>query len=175
QRIVDQFDALGVTNYATVWQSATYGSTYGGDDWAAWYPGDEYVDWFGMSYFGTGVPAYDEWLALARAHGKPVMLAEATPRGFDLMDDNPDTVWNSWFAPFIEFVHTNDDVVKAVAYINVNWDEQAMWQGQGWGDTRVQANDTLLARWLAEIQTDTWLQAAPDLFATLGYASPGPN
>ena len=62
-------------------------------------------------------------------------------------------------------------MIKAVAYINVDWDSQPMWQDGTWGDSRVQANDTIKALWLSEIQGELWLHASPDLFALLGYVT----
>lgn len=170
RRIVDRFHALEVTNFATVWQSATwYDGTFQGHEWQEWYPGDEYVDWFGMSYFIPHAPTFNTWLELARSHDKPVMIAEATPKGYDLAAETGETAWDDWFQGFFDFIHQNNDVVKAVAYINVNWDVQPMWQGQDWGDSRVQANDSILAQWQLEIQADSWLHASPTLFQILGY------
>ena len=78
----------------------------------AWYPGDEYVDWMGLSYFvqeaDCGGPPFDELLAFAREHGKPVLVAEATPRryktgeltfSFDGANPKPktaDEIWTEW-------------------------------------------------------------------------------
>ncbi|MDE0193680.1 MAG: hypothetical protein OXQ90_20200 [Gammaproteobacteria bacterium] len=70
------------------------------EDIARFYPGDEYVDWFAFSWFhhpdarpsvpvdlmpATPRELADEVLTMARAAGKPVMMAEATPQGFDLL------------------------------------------------------------------------------------------
>jgi hypothetical protein len=173
RRIVDRLAALGVTNCATVWQSATFGSTYAGHDWLDWYPGDEVVDWFGLSYFNPPVSALTDWLDLARAHGKPVMIAEATPQGHVTVTEDGAKLWEDWYAGFFTFIYDNSDLIKAVAYINVEWDAQPMWQGQGWGDSRVQANPVILERWLTEIQTDRWLSASPELFDLLSY-TPAP-
>lgn len=72
------------------------------EDISAWYPGDEYVDWIGLSWFLApqeaddtfgfsdvpGLPNQDdlanEVIDFARAKGKPVMIAEASPQGYDL-------------------------------------------------------------------------------------------
>ncbi|RMG85016.1 MAG: hypothetical protein D6712_10185 [Chloroflexi bacterium] len=169
QRIVDRFNTLGVPNYATVWQSATAGYTYENYDWLAWYPGDEYVDWFGLSYFEPEIDTLNAFLNLAREHSKPVMVAESTPRGYNTASMPADEVWEAWYAPFFTFIHDNLDVIKAVAYINVNWDEQPMWRNQGWGDTRVQNSEELLALWETEMSDTIWLHASPELFELLGY------
>jgi hypothetical protein len=169
RHIVDELRQLQVTNVATVWQAATAANfeTYQSHDWLDWYPGDDYVDWFGLSYFTPDTAVLDAFLKLAREHGKPVMIAEATPRGLDLSRNTGSSSWQTWFAPFFDYIHTNADVIRAVAYINVDWDSQAMWSGQGWGDSRVQSNAELMDAWRAEIESDFWLQAAPDLFSRL--------
>ncbi|WP_238008694.1 carbohydrate-binding protein [Dactylosporangium sp. AC04546] len=108
-RVVKQrIDALGATNVATVWQSASYakdGDPAYGFDFSnpnhldAWYPGDDVVDWVAMSTFywdatyrqyqwacdtPTSSPRvlYDRVLNFARGHNKPAMIAEATPQAY---------------------------------------------------------------------------------------------
>jgi hypothetical protein len=38
----------------------------------------------------------------------------------------------------------------------------------------VKMNEIVSARWLAEIQSDSWLNASPDLFALLNYRKEAP-
>ncbi len=166
RHIVDHFRSLQVNNCAYVWQACGY--DYG--DQMQWYPGDDYVDWFAYSHFSSncnGVRMPDS----ARTHHKPLMIAEATPRGFNVSSQSSATCWNNWFKPFFNFIHANQDVIKAVAYINVNWDSQSMWAGQGWGDSRVQANDSILSLWKAEIQTDFWINSSSKLFCIVNYST----
>ena len=188
RHIVDRLRAQGVTNFATVWQSATYAyGTYNDLPIEAWYPGDEYVDWMGTSHFIFDQAVQDRFLDFARAHNKPVLIAEATPQGYDLDEltysapndgknfapKTAEEIWDEWFGPFFAFIHENADVIRAVAYINADWHSQAMWGPDGgngyWGDTRVQVNATIRERWLAEIGTTFWLHGASNLFETLGY------
>ena len=190
RRIVDVMRAEGVENVVTVWQSSAApiddAIEQRHEDIAVWYPGDDYVDWVGLSWFidgdeeqtvdiGYDVPTArvlaDEVLALAREHGKPVMIAEASPQGYDitarttahhspLWDGEPNTatrqlteqeLWDAWFAPFFAYVQANDDVIDAIAYINCNWDAQPMWgppyEGGYWGDTRVNQSEVITANW----------------------------
>jgi hypothetical protein len=173
RRIVDRFRATGVDNVATVWQSATHHSPRsGGHEWTAWYPGDDYVDWFGLSYFEPRTPILNDFLNLAREHHKPVMIAESAPKGASVAaTTRPELLWNTWYQPYFDFIYSNQDIIRAVAYINVDWDSQPMWanQAERWGDSRVQANALIMANWRAEMQKDVWGQAAPDLFERLGY------
>jgi beta-glucanase (GH16 family) len=173
RRIVDRFRAAGVDNVATVWQSATHHSPrFGGHEWSAWYPGDEYVDWFGLSYFEPRLPILNAFLELAREHHKPVMIAESAPKGASTSaTTRPELLWNTWYQPFFDFIYANQDVIRAVAYINVDWDAQPMWanSGETWGDSRVQANEVILSNWLAEMNKPVWAHASPDLFMRMGY------
>ncbi|MEP7291212.1 MAG: family 16 glycosylhydrolase [Chloroflexota bacterium] len=179
RHIVDRFRATGVDNAATVWQSATHHSPhYGGHEWIEWYPGDDYVDWFALSYFEPRLPILNAFLDLARAHNKPVMIAESAPKGASTSaTTRPELLWEGWYQPFFDFIYTNSDVIRAVAYINVDWDSQPMWANHEdrWGDSRVQANEVIAAHWLSEIRKPAWLHGSSTLFTQLGYpSSPAP-
>ncbi|GAB4547968.1 MAG: hypothetical protein OHK0023_10170 [Anaerolineae bacterium] len=167
RHIVDRLRAFKVRHVATVWQSGTDTARLQDQAWSAWYPGDDYVDWFGMSYFESNPDAFANWLNAARQRNKPIMITEATPRGHTLAQEAADQVWDNWFAPFFAFVRANADIIRAVTYINTHWDSQPMWSGQGWGDSRVQANPELLKRWKVELSSVDWLHASPALFNIL--------
>jgi len=118
----------------------------------------------------TPLQLTEELLAFARQRGKPVMVAEAAPQGLDLdenftahhvglwdgpagegrksMTDNE--IWDFWFAPLFELLEQNRDVVHILAYINADWDSQPMWgppyDSGFWGDTRLEVNDDIAAR-----------------------------
>lgn len=186
RHIVTRLREQGVGNFASVWQSATAGDTYRDQPIAAWYPGDEYVDWCGTSYFHFNRSAHDEMLDFARAHEKPVLIAESAPRGYDLAaltysDDghllaerSAQQIWDAWFEPYFEYIHANRDVIRAVAYINCEWQAQALWGGPGsntgyWGDSRIEANATLQALWLGKIKAANWLHGSRLLFEILQF------
>ena len=64
----------------------------------------------------------------------------------------------------------NARVIRAVAYINVEWNAQEMWGGGSsryWGDSRIEANALVRERWLAQIRDGSWLHGGPGLFDTL--------
>ena len=160
--IVHYFDALGVKNVSYVWQA------HGGNtsNINRWYPGDQYVNWMGYSCFDEPNPGANI-LSFAEIHDKPVMIAEATPK-VDLKTGDGATHWTGWYAPLFEKISGNERI-KALAYINVDWDSQAMWQGQGWGDSREQINAVIKENWQAEIQKESWLLASDSLFDLLAY------
>ena len=190
RRIVDVLRAEGADNVEYVLQASAAGVDEiidgGHEDISAWYPGDSYVDWLGLSWFmnpgessivepdnfvpKTPGQLADEVLALAREKGKPVMIAEAAPQGFDLNEGftahhsplwdgeaasnrqsmSDEDIWNYWFAPMFAYMENNRDVIKALAYINVDWDSQPMWgppYANGfWGDSRLEANAGIARR-----------------------------
>jgi hypothetical protein len=133
----ERIQAKGSTNVALVWQSASCGES----PLADWYPGDEFVDWIGASYD----ECEDAAIQFAREHYRPVML-EAASQGAS---------WDEWFVPFFKFVNDNNDVVRAVIYINT-------------GESRIQLNDEIIKQWKNETRQSFWLRGRPDLFETLG-------
>jgi beta-mannanase/regulation of enolase protein 1 (concanavalin A-like superfamily) len=208
RRIVTVLRNQGVTNVAYVWQSCSSPIDdiieNKKEDINGWYPGDTYVDWVGLSWFllPTETPSVggnpanqialaNEVVQFGRSHNKPVMIAEATPQGYNIAGLNtsnistvwdgvsggntvgktPTQIWNEWFVPFFNYIRTNSDAIRAVSYINANWNAQGLWappylQGY-WGDTRVQANATISANWKNEINTSFWLNGGPTLFSQL--------
>jgi hypothetical protein len=151
RHIMDRLRAEGVDNVISVWQSS--GFTTSQSTLLQWYPGDDYVDWLGYSYFKQSNPS-GGIMQIARARRKPVMIAEATPqRNLSLGDAT--THWNTWFAPFFTHIHANADMIKAVAYINTRWFDQAGW-GAGWGDSRVQIRPEIKANWIEEMHSEIW-------------------
>ena len=154
RRIVDRFRVKQVANVAFVWHSWTNTISRPVMDW---YPGDDYVDWFGISYFNPLQTAHAVAMAtLAKAHGKPLMVAEATPSGIGTGEG--EASWEQWFEPLLRFVQDYD--VKALSYINWDWETIPMFRGQRWGDGRIQANKFVKSRWLAEMAGKRYGQAA---------------
>jgi hypothetical protein len=192
--IVDSLRAAGVDNVSFVWQAAVFplDEMQDGhhDNLADWYPGDDYVDWMAFSSFvllderpAIDVPAIpptareltDELLQLARERGKPVMIAEASPQGYDLalgsnahitplwdgqqgqgrIQLTADRIWEQWYRPLFDYMHSNHDVIRALAYINCNWDVQDLWdppyESGYWGDSRLQSSPEIARRFSAAI------------------------
>jgi hypothetical protein len=206
RRIVDGLRRAGANKVAFVWQASASPIDdvidAGQERIEDWYPGDDYVDWMGLSWFLradespqqaiTQRQLADEVLGFARARGKPVMIAESAPQGYDLeqltransgplrdgaagqslQQKTADEIWQEWFAPFFDYIDVNRDVIRAVAYINADWDSQSMWgapYNQGyWGDSRIQANPTISERWRQQIEDETtWLHGGPELDSQL--------
>lgn len=116
----------------------------------------------------------DELVAFAEAHHKPVMIAESSPQGYDLkahtrsnitqfyggkpgsgttkVDD--DALWADWYQPLFDYLNAHPDV-RILAYINADWDAQAMWgkpySSGYWGDSRLQDNAVIAQKWNAAV------------------------
>ena len=118
----------------------------------------------------------DEIVEFARQRGKPVMIAEAAPQGYDLRDltsshhaavwdGAPGTatrhvseqqIWDQWFKPMFDYMNQHGDVIQALAYINVRWDEQDLWdapyESGYWGDTRVEVSPLISGKFSLAIE-----------------------
>jgi hypothetical protein len=155
----DRLDQRGVNNIAFVWHVLP-----GNEPIDKWWPGGQYVDWVGITYFHKhpgGLPAVAEF---AKKHGKPLMLAEAAPRGIGTIQGRKS--WDEWFQPCFEDIAKYD--VRALCYINWDWESYEMFRGGGWGDTRIQQNPLVKGRWLKEISKRQFLGGSETLFRTLG-------
>ncbi|XVV10069.1 carbohydrate-binding domain-containing protein [Actinoplanes sp. CA-131856] len=126
----------------------------------------------------TPIAVQQSLLDFARRHRKPVFVSESAPQGFDngaktagCIFVDPATggphptvkvtaqqIWDTWYAPYFRFVERNRDIIRGIAYINTDWKSQSMWNCRPgacangyWGDSRVQADPLILARFRAEI------------------------
>jgi hypothetical protein len=141
----ERIQAKGSLNVALVWESASLcEEVEGASPLESWYPGDEFVDWVGVQYGGCT----DEAIQFARDHFKTVMVTAAPT--------NATTDWNEWFAPLFQFVTDNNDVVRALVYVNAG--------------NSIGANADILKRWKEETKQAFWWRASPDLFDDLGFA-----
>jgi len=140
-RIVEKMDSLNVKNVAFVWHSYAASNPRGIQ---AWYPGDEYVDWCAISYF-----AGNDWIPMvkfAKAHSKPLMIAESAPMTWYGVTDakKPD-----WYRILFKFIEEKD--VQAFCYINCNWDAQPMFEQYHWGNSKLNFTEEITKIWLANI------------------------
>ncbi|MES2825219.1 MAG: RICIN domain-containing protein [Pseudomonadota bacterium] len=190
--------ALGYANrIAMVWQTMSYCPI--NSDINAWYPGDQYVDWVGLSYFSPqdcAMREVNKTADFAKAHNKPLMINESTPQRYAIgeltysadgaagtgrVNKTAAQIWSEWYVNYFGFMKKYAANLKAVTYINANWNAQPRWASGNegyWGDSRVQANATLKANWLNELNTNA-LTGTPFLYKTsgglfgqLGYGSP---
>ena len=165
RRIVDGLRERGADNFATVMASSRYHVAR--EVWDEYWPGDDYVDWLGYSYWHFE-PAENTVLALAREKNKPVMLAEVTPRGI-FLNLLGQLIIGDWYQVLFSHIEANPDVIKALAYIDANWDEQPMWKGRGWGDTRVRVNEDVAKWWTQKMAQPAYLHGPRGLYEAIRF------
>ena len=167
RRIVDNLRAADVKNFATCMASSSFLIPV--STWEEYYPGDEYVDWLGYSYWG-GNPNSDTLAAFnfAKQKNKPLFIAEIAPRGHYIKNlESGQDLWNTWYTDFFNHVSNNLEYVKAISYINCDWDIQEMWDG--WGDSRIQANDYIKNNWLVKINNEMFINADDEPFKQIKF------
>ena len=181
RRIVNKLNNQGVTNTAYVWQSTGFPSDI--YQLEAWYPGDKYVDWCGYSFFNRWNEAV--MIEYARKKGKPVFIAEAsvtisdfnskfTGKTKETILSNPqqaEEAWERWFVPFFTTIEENQDVVKAIHYINCNWKVRPMWFNNPTFqdvDARIQESPMISKEWRDKMESDLYLNSSSDLFSKMG-------
>lgn len=131
--IVDKMDSFNVVNAAYVWHSYASLNPRGIE---AWYPGDDYVDWCAISYFAN--PQWIPMFKFAQRHSKPLMIAESAPMlGHDLKEENK----TKWYNKLFRFAEIQN--IKALCYINCNWDIHPQFQHWNWGNSKINASSEI--------------------------------
>jgi len=130
-------------------------------------------------------------MTFARNHSKPAMIAESAPQGFDLRNLNysctaarqntqnfasGQAAWNAFFSDYFQWIYDNRDHLRAVAYINTDWQSQSRWYcapgaascaAGYWGITSIQAN--------AQVMTNFKTEMAKTFYAHAGSPIGGSN
>jgi uncharacterized protein (TIGR03437 family) len=161
QHVTNLLRAAPDVEAATVWDAAADGVGNVTD----YYPGDSYVDWFGLNLFPDsdfGFAIVPNFMSLATAHSKPVMVGESTPETVGAQSGAAS--WSGWFADYFNLLQTYSQV-KQFNYIDANWtaaavaDNQPSWST--WGDSRLELPTAAYVRnlYMAEL-------ASPVVFNT---------
>jgi hypothetical protein len=129
------------------------------------YPGDQYADWIGFSVFnndvcmdvknadgsitanGTGTLDSNlaQGLAWAQSKGKKIMIAESA---FQTPSTGMTTAnFETYLSRVLSLINTYD--VRSWTYIDSNWTAH-QWT-LPWGDSRIEANPTVLAWWKGQL------------------------
>ena len=145
--IVEKLDEQKVKNVAYVWHSYASYAPKGIDQW---YPGDEYVDWCAISYFAN--PQWFPMVQFTKAHNKPLMLAECSPT---IGTNATETDKIKWYRILFKFIQSKN--VKALCYINANWDEQPMFEQYSWGNSKLNISETVKDFWLENIKDERFI------------------
>ena len=199
KRMVDIFRELKVNNVDFVWHSEgvhsveTMQEYYPGDDYVDWVG----YSLFHCRHDIGGMNCVDPSVLLERGvsplefaeiHDKPVMIAELSPDTYRVDNFHQDrsqytdeewevfyteqsnALWTDWYRRVFDFFYSQDRI-KAISYINYDWDAHWFWTNNGmfWGNSKVQDNPIIKEKWINEINNGIWLNASDDLFRTLGY------
>lgn len=126
--------------------SDLFGTRVPHDPWELedWYPGDAYVDVIGISYFenpdAKGPVAVtqfgesrvksqrdltDQMLEIARSHNKPAMIAESTPRGYDIANLTKSNTHQYWDGPI--YTHWDPNPNQRVKAGTVSVTASSIW------------------------------------------------
>jgi Putative NADPH-quinone reductase (modulator of drug activity B) len=145
--IVKKMDGFNVKNVAYVWHSYASLNPTGIE---AWYPGDDYVDWCAISYFTN--PQWIPMVKFAQRHSKPLMIAECAPMlGNDLKIENK----ANWYNKLFKFIAMQD--IKALCYINNDWDKLPMFASYQWGDSRINVSKDIEKLWKENISDKRYI------------------
>ena len=169
-RIVDKLRERKIDNFATVMASINMFTKK--EVWESYYPGDDYVDWVGYSFFDVAHDKNAPALEFARAHKKPVFIAESTPwKGTMMAKDDGAKVWDEWFKALFDHIEANPDVVKAISYINAEWHTQEMWAKSDVFeiDSRMQLNEEVKSRWIAKMREPRYIHQTEGTYELIGF------
>lgn len=178
RKIVNMFRSSGVENVAFVWCYEPAAP----DDFddvdangnAKWYPGDDVVDWFSIDLFAAqdvGGPTSDdrgitsfgrtlEFLDMAVAHLRPVIIAESAPSSFDVANPTQAAdAWAHWFTPYFSLI-TSRPEIKWFHYINYDWTKAGHYETLGWKNNDLATSASLSAQYVAEVTKPKYLHAS---------------
>jgi len=150
------FDNEGADNVVWLWNAHPAGKIA---PFMEFYPGDEFVDWWGINLFGN---AFDsptqraftgEFIAAAKARGKPLSIPESIPSKTHLLDD-PAT-WSAWFTPYFDLIR--EEGIAAFCYSNRDYTKVPAWSD--WGDLRIERSP-LRDAW-ESVLGEGWVKNAP--------------
>lgn len=156
---------------ALVWDAAAGGESNVMD----FYPGDDLVDWWGINWFHPtqlGNTLTMDFLAMAKEHGKPVMVGEASAAGLGSLKGQ--ARWDKWFKPHFQIVKNNPHI-KMITYINTNWAGYPDFpQWKSWGDARIQIDSVVTRLYRAEMASTRYIHGADESISRARlYASDG--
>lgn len=149
--VVGRLRKSAAENIAYVWHS--YASTLD-KPLESWYPGDGYVDWCAVSFFDQREDQLVPMAEFSKRHHKPLMIAEATPRGIGTGNA---ALWAQWWNRVAGYIH--EYKVQGLSYINTDWESLPMFKGQGWGDSRIEVNAEVSKLWFEEVGKPAYVQA----------------
>ena len=83
------------------------------------------------------------------------------------IDEESIDAWNTWFVNFLSLTYNKN--VKAISFINTDWDRMAIEGISEWKDARLQNNEKIYRAWFKETSKGRYLNQSPELFELLGF------
>lgn len=135
--------------------------------------------------------ALDNIMDYVISKNKPVLIAESTPVRYhlgnmtykqtpavdvnDIISKSADEVWNQWYQPYFDFIEKYRNTIRAVSYINMEWDQFSAWTcdpsrkisqlncSEGyWGNANILLNTTIKERFFKKVNSAPYLFHAKD-------------
>lgn len=163
RRIVDKLREAKVTNFETVYASS---SSVKPGQFEEYDPGADYYGWVGYSWWGNEKDALPA-IEFARKVGKPVFVAEASAKKHYFDKEDHKEVWDDFFVAFFDHIEEHKDIIRAVSYINADWDSQDMWDG--WGQTRIETAPYIKEQWQKKMAEPMFINADDKPFEHIGF------
>lgn len=177
RKIVMMFRQAKVENVAFIWCYEPAAPGDFAEQNAAgeyrWYPGADVIDWYSVDLFAAadvsgavvdarGESPYGrvlEFLDMAVADGKPVIIAESSPAHYDLSDSSQSTAaWAEWFTPYFDLI-ANRREIKWFHYINYDWSKANSYVALGWKNNDLADSPSLAADFIDEISGAKYLHS----------------
>ena len=95
----------------------------------------------------------EEFVAAAKARGKPLSIPESIPSTVHLLDDP--TTWSAWFTPYFDLIRAEG--IAAFCYSNRDYTKVPAWSD--WGDLRIERSP-LRDAW-ESVLGEGWVANAP--------------
>jgi hypothetical protein len=114
-------------------------------------------------FAGGSMSQVREVLDFAKQRHKAIMIAESTPFfGMYLQEQDPKIletyhleskenvdIWKLWFQPVLDLIEEYD--IGMWSYISTDWNAQPMWNGTGFGDTRISSSPSVMKHWAQDV------------------------
>lgn len=175
RRVVEAFREEGAENAAFIWcyePAAADDFDVVDEAGSRWWPGDDVIDWYGIDLFAEADIAGPEsrngrrtsygrtlrFLAMARDHRRPVVIAESSPSRVDITADPADgeADWQAWFVPYFALIEAHPHI-KMFTYINFDWSSAGYYAQSGWRNADISRNATIVEHYLEELRRPRYL------------------
>ncbi|MEM9300270.1 MAG: hypothetical protein AAGA64_18070, partial [Bacteroidota bacterium] len=83
------------------------------------------------------------------------------------IDPKNSEVWDQWFVNFFTFIYNKN--IKAVSFINEDWQSLYIEGTSDWKDGRLNNNAKVAEAWFLETNKKRYLKQSVELFSQLGY------